>query len=167
MTGSGKSTLAQEVSRATGLPLILVDELMWLPNWQEVALEEQRSIITPILEGDRWVLDTAYGKWCDLAFSRAELVVFLDYPRWLSFVRLLKRTFLRATLRTPCCNGNVESWKKALSRDSILIWHVRSFSSKRRRMDALKNEQGAPCVLFHRSPRETAAWLMGLRDAGG
>jgi hypothetical protein len=27
-------------------------------------------------------------------------------------------------------HGNVESWRKVLSRDSIVLWHVRSFAAR-------------------------------------
>jgi hypothetical protein len=80
------------------------------------------------------VLDTAYAKWMDLPLAGAELIVALDYPRVVSFGRLLKRTFLRVVDKNPICNGNQESWRIVLSRKSILIWHFKSFRNKRRRI---------------------------------
>jgi adenylate kinase family enzyme len=35
-----------------------------------------------------WVLDAAYGRWLDIAIARVELIVALDFPRWLSLARL-------------------------------------------------------------------------------
>lgn len=36
VTGSGKSTVAARIARRTGLPLVEVDELTWLPGWEMV-----------------------------------------------------------------------------------------------------------------------------------
>ena len=53
---------------------------------------EQRAFGAAIAAQDCWVLDSAYGGWRDLVLARAELVVALDYPRWLSLSRLVRRT---------------------------------------------------------------------------
>jgi hypothetical protein len=109
VTGSGKSTAATRIAAATGLPLTLVDELTWLPGWVPVDGVEQRRVIGEIVRGERWVLDSAYGAWLDLVLPRVELVVGLDYPRWLSLARLVRRTLSSAITKAPHCNGNVES----------------------------------------------------------
>lgn len=84
VTGSGKSSAALRVAAGTGLPLTLVDELTWLPGWVPVEVSRQRALITEIVAGDRWVLDSAYSHWLDLVLPRVDLIVGLDYPRWLS-----------------------------------------------------------------------------------
>ncbi len=76
--------------------------------------------IGDIVAGERWLLDSSYGAWLDLVLPRVQLVVGLDYPRWLSFGRLLRRTVSGAVTKEPRCNGNVETWRNMLSRDSIL-----------------------------------------------
>ncbi|BCW70380.1 hypothetical protein NicSoilB8_14240 [Arthrobacter sp. NicSoilB8] len=52
--------------------------------------------------------DSAYGGWRDLVLARAELVVALDYPRWLSLSRLVRRTVRRIVTGPVVCNGNRE-----------------------------------------------------------
>ncbi|MBS1706727.1 MAG: adenylate kinase [Armatimonadetes bacterium] len=136
VTGSGKSTLAEEISRQTGIPCHLVDELCWLPNWVAVDAEKQRELIAEVCAGDTWILDSAYGQWIDLPLDRVELIIALDFPRWISLWRLLKRTLQRVWDRKPICNGNVETWRQALSRDSIIVWHFKSFKRKRDRIRA-------------------------------
>lgn len=89
-------------------------------------------------------------------------MVGLDYPRWLSFARLVRRTVSGAVTQEPRCNGNVETWRNMLSRDSILLWHVRSFARKRSRMRAWAVDPEMPPVLLFRRPRELEAWLEGL-----
>jgi adenylate kinase family enzyme len=167
VTGSGKSTLAPQIAERTGLPLHSVDDLMWLPGWVEVAPDEQRRLITAICAGDRWVIDSAYGKWVDVPLARADLVVGLDYPRWLSLTRLMRRTFLRATFKPRVCNGNTETWRQVLSRDSIISWHFRSFERKRSRIRAWEADPAKPPVVRLTSARATRRWLDGLGRAAG
>ncbi len=146
--------------------MTLVDELTWLPGWVPVDAAVQRELIGGVVAGERWVLDSSYGAWLDLVLPRAQVVIGLDYPRWLSFGRLLRRTVSGAATKEPRCNGNVESWRNILSRDSILIWHVRSFGRKRERMRAWAASADGPEVLLFRRPRELAEWLETLGPAG-
>lgn len=162
VTGSGKSTAALALGERTSLPVTLVDELTWLPGWVPVDGDEQRRIIGEIVAGERWVLDTAYGAHLDLVLPRAELVVGLDYPRWLSLARLVRRTVSRVITKEPMCNGNVETWRKTVARDSIIVWHFQSFARKRARMRAWAASPDGPEVLLFRRPRELESWLSGL-----
>jgi hypothetical protein len=95
----------------------------------------------------------------DLPLARVQLIVGLDYPRWLSLLRLLRRTVARGIDRRPICNGNVESFRLAFSRDWIVYWHFRSFKRKRRRMHGWAADPSAPAVVLLRSPRQTQHWL--------
>lgn len=136
VTGSGKSTLAARIAERTGLPLHPVDELTWEPNWVAVDEAEQYRRITAICAGQSWILDSAYGVWLEVPLARVELIVALDYPRWRSLGRLLRRTLIRTVDRRTVCNGNTETLRQAISADSIIRWHFRSFRRKRDRMRA-------------------------------
>lgn len=162
VTGSGKSTAALAIGARTGLPVTLVDELTWLPGWVPVEESVQREVIGEIVAGERWVLDSSYGDWLGFVLPRAQLVVGLDYPRWLSLSRLVRRTVSGAITREPRCNGNVESWRNMLSRKSIIRWHFQSFARKRERMRAWAASPDGPEVLLFRRPRELEAWLASL-----
>lgn len=162
VTGSGKTTLAQEIAARTGLPWTEADRLTWEPNWTAVEPAEQRRRFAEICLQDKWILDTAYGAWLDLPLARAQLIVGLDYPRWRSLGRLLKRTAARAIDHREICNGNVESWRGALAKDSIVLWHFRSFTRLRKRMRAWAVDPDAPTTILLRSPKQTEAWLKNL-----
>lgn len=165
--GSGKTTLAERLSERTGLPWHSVDELTWLPGWTPVTLEGQREAVARIVGGEEWILDTAYGAWIDVPLSRVELIVALDYPRWFSFARLVKRAVARAVDRRPVCNGNVESWRNMFSKDSILLWHFKSFDRKRERIRNWAASGEGPSVLVFRTHRECERWLAALRSEPG
>jgi adenylate kinase family enzyme len=162
VTGAGKSTLAARIGERLGLPYVSVDDLTWEPGWVAVPDEVQRERIAAVCAGDAWVLDSAYGKWMDVPLARAELVVGLDFPRWRSLGRLVRRTARRIVLRTEICNGNRERVRELfLSTDNIVFWHFRSFARKRRRMRAWQADPGMPPVVLLRSPGEVERWLSG------
>ncbi len=167
VTGAGKTTLARQVAARLGLPFHPVDDLTWEPGWVAVPLEVQRERIAAVCAGDVWVLDHAYGAWVDVPLARADLVVALDLPRWLSFGRLLRRSVGNVVRGTPTCNGNRETFRQTfLSRESILLWHFRSFPRKRKRMRAWHADPAMPPVVLLRSPAEVRAWLETLPAAG-
>lgn len=165
VTGSGKTTMAAEISERTGLPWHSVDDLTWEPGWVQVPVDEQRRRIAAICAGERWILDTAYGAWREIPLARTELIVALDYPRWVSLGRLLWRTLRRAVDGRPICNGNTESFRQAFSRDSIIGWHFSSFARKRARIRVWAVDPPVPAVVRLTSPRAARRWLATLRHS--
>ena len=161
-SGSGKTTLAARLSTLVGIRWTSADELTWQPGWVPVPEPEQRRLFSTICAGESWILDTAYAAWLDVARARADLVVGLDHPRWLSLGRLVRRTVARKLDHRPVCNGNVESWRQTLSSDSIIAWHFRSFARKRERLLRWEQDPAAPPVLRIRSPRELEEWLASV-----
>ena len=166
VTGSGKSSAARAYAARTGLPEYSADDdIGWLPGWRQPSTAEQRALAARIAAQDQWVLDSAYGVWRDLVVPRAELIVGLDYPRWLSLLRLIRRSLRRVIAREEVCNGNQESLRRLFARDSIIGWHFRSFSRKRRVMRELQSAPGSSEVLIFRHPRALDAWLRQLPQA--
>jgi adenylate kinase family enzyme len=165
VTGSGKSTAAQRIAARTGLPPTLADELTWAPGWVPVAEDEQRRRMAAVVAQDRWVLDTAYGAWLDFVLPRVDLVVGLDYPRWFSLQRVFRRSVMRAIDKKPICNGNTESFRAMLGRDSIIGWHFRSFGRKRGRMRTWAAAAEGPAVLLFTRSRDLEIWIDTLGDS--
>ena len=160
-TGSGKSTLAARIGASTGMPYHAVDELTWEPGWIAVTPERQREIIGNLVAGEEWVIDAGYAQWLDLVLPRVELIVGLDYPPPFIFLRLLRRTLLRLVDGKPICNGNRETLRLMLWRDSILLWFFKSYKRKRTRIRAWAAAQ-QPTVLVFARPREADEWLRAL-----
>jgi adenylate kinase family enzyme len=154
--------MARQLAEQTGLPWHSVDDLTWEPGWVSVPADEQRRRIAAICAGERWILDTAYSSWLEVVFDRAQLIVALDYPRWRSLGRLVRRTLLRSLNHRPVCNGNTESFRQTFSRDSIIVWHFKSFARKRARMRAWAADASGPEVVRLTSPAVTRSWLASL-----
>jgi adenylate kinase family enzyme len=161
-TGSGKSTAAARIAERLGLPLILADDIGWLPGWVSRSEDEQRAMVAAATAGEAWVLDSTYSRWRDAVTGNPDVILGLDYPRWLSLQRLLRRTARRVVTREAVCNGNVETLRTALGRDSIIRWHFRSWKRKRVTMRAWAADPSAPPTLLFRRPAELEAWIAGL-----
>jgi hypothetical protein len=73
--------------------------------------------------------------------------------------RLLRRTVSRVVRRTEICNGNRESLKLALSKDSIVAWHFTSFANKRRRIQRWVDQPGGPPIVRFTRAGQAEAWL--------
>lgn len=63
-----------------------------------------------------------------LLLERAQLLVWLDLPRWRVFAQLVPRTVPRRMRRTELWNGNVEPplWTVFAERDHLLRWAWRA-----------------------------------------
>jgi adenylate kinase family enzyme len=140
-TGSGKSTLAKRLGLALDLPVVELDALHWLPGWVEREREEFFRLVEQATAPPRWVIDGGYSTVRDIIWARADTLIWIDLPYFTTFWQLLKRTVNRARSRAPICNGNYESWRLSFaSRDSILLWFLRSYPDKQRRYPALLRE---------------------------
>jgi adenylate kinase family enzyme len=163
-TGSGKSTLAETLATAWGIAYIELDALHWLPGWQAVETDEFRRRVTEATAGDGWVVAGNYSKVRDIVWSRADTVIWLDYPLPLIMWRLAKRSAQRArTKENLWGTGNVETWRaQFFSRDSLFIWALKTYRrNKRRYSAAMTDPQNAHLRFFRlRSVRETNRWLM-------
>ncbi len=166
-TGSGKSTLARALGEALELPVILIDDVCWDPGWVQPPREELDARVLPLLDRERYVIDSVYGSQNAAALARVDAIVGLDYPRATSLARLVRRTWRRIRTREPVCNGNVETLRRALSSDSIIAWHFRSWRSKRARIRVWHADPGCPPVIVLRRPRDAEALLERLGRSAG
>ena len=96
-SGSGKSTLAGTLGRRLGLPVLYLDTVFWLPEWQMRPREEQSEILGQFLEEhpEGWVIDGNYTKnHYDRRMEEADQILFLNFNRFLCLYRILKRNIM-------------------------------------------------------------------------
>lgn len=77
--GSGKSTLARRLHERTGLPLVHLDRLFWLPDRTHVPRDEFDRRLAEILCQPSWILDGDYSRTYKVRIDACDTVVFLDY----------------------------------------------------------------------------------------
>ncbi len=78
--GGGKSTFSRALAEKTGLPLVHLDMLNWLPDRTTVSREELDRRIAAVLATDAWILDGNYGRTQPMRMDAADLVFFFDMP---------------------------------------------------------------------------------------
>ncbi|MBW4459777.1 MAG: adenylate kinase [Nodosilinea sp. WJT8-NPBG4] len=162
-TGSGKTTLARQVAQRCLLSHVELDALQWEPNWTPGEPQVFRDRVRLALSGDRWVVDGNYSAVRDIVWEKADTVVFLDYPFGLVMGRLLRRTWRRSLHQEELWNGNRETFRQSFfSRDSILVWLLRTYWKKRKQYPALfqQPEYAHLSTVHLRSPKAAEEWLL-------
>lgn len=98
-SGAGKSTFARRLGAATGIEVIHLDVLYWLPGWTEPAKNEWSAAVARALEGDAWIIDGNFGGTMEMRLAACDTAILLDLPRAVCVYRILKRwlTYRRGT----------------------------------------------------------------------
>lgn len=89
--GAGKTTFSKKLSAKTGIPVIHLDALFWKDNWNISTKEEFDERLDTVLQQDCWIIDGNYSRTLPQRLAKCDQVIFLDYPRTLCFVSVLKR----------------------------------------------------------------------------
>ncbi len=162
VTGSGKTTFAAALAARLRIAHVELDALHWEPDWVMAERNVFRERVARALAAETWVADGNYSKVRDLVWTRADTLVWLDYPFALTFVRLLRRTVARIRSGQELYNGNRERFKEQfLSRDSLLLWAITSYRNHRTTYpELLGGDQYSHLqVVRLRTPRAAESWL--------
>jgi len=163
-TSAGKSTLAKQLSDKLSLDFIELDALHWEANWQEANDSVFRERVDKATKAKAWAVAGNYSRVRPLIWSRAEVVIWLDYPFPIVFWRLLTRTIRRAVTREELWNGNRENfwWHlKLWSEESLIHWLFKSFWRRKREIPLLLSmpEHKHLSVIHLKHPQETEVLL--------
>lgn len=114
-----------------------------------------------------WVVDGNYdSKLEDLVTDEADTIVWLDLPFAVTYARLLRRTLHRVRHGVELWNGNRETWRNSfMSRDSILLWTIRSHRRHRREWSVRFGRD--PRLVVLRSTAEVQRWVEEQTDRQG
>ena len=170
-TGSGKTTLARELAAALGVPHVELDALYFGPDLSRAPLDVLRERTSAAIAGERWVTDGNKRAVRDLVWPRADTIVWLDYPVWVSLRRLARRARSRtASLRTEAqrTGGRAGLPRQLLAAARGVLTALRSHRGQRReypRLFALPENRHL-AVARLRSPRATRHWLARVTEAG-
>ncbi len=162
---SGKTVMAEAISRRLGLPHIEVDAMVWLPEWSLPSDDALLAQVSRVTASDAWVIDGVFPEHRKLVWSRADTVVWLNYPMTVVFMRALRRTLKRCLTHEPLGQHNVETWQRTFfSRNSQLLWVVQSWRKRRRDYPKIMRRPEFSHLRFVqiRSPQQAQAWLEKL-----
>ena len=91
-SGAGKTELARKIAEHYQLPIIHLDQHYWRPGWVAPSDAEWRAQVEGLAAQPGWVMDGNYSGTLPLRLAVADAVVYLDMPRWLCILRVLRRT---------------------------------------------------------------------------
>jgi adenylate kinase family enzyme len=165
-SGAGKTTMARRLAALLDLPYVEVDGLFHGPGWTERP--EFVEDMTSFLAQPVWVIDADYAQAREAVWARIDTLVWLDYPRWLTEARVLRRSIARGLLRRTLWNGNTEDIRRMLTDpDHPVRSSWRNHSAKRERYRAMTTapEHAHVHVVHLERPRDARRWLRGLPAA--
>ena len=163
-SGSGKTTLSRAIAERLGLPYIELDEVYWGPDWAKPTDDDFRARVREAVAADRWVCDGNYSLAREIVQPRADTLIWLDLPFPLVMARTIRRSVGRAITGDPMWHGNVESWRRVLSREGLIWWVLTTHRSRRRRWEAwlLRPHAAHLRVIRLRSRRAVDAFMASL-----
>lgn len=145
-----------------GLPYHELDALRHGPGW--VTRPSFVADVAAFAATECWVTEWQGAEVRPVLLGRADLVVWLDLPRWRVFSQLLWRTVCRWVWRIELWNGNVEPplWTVLTDPEHVLRFAWRNYGRNRARMLDLLTVRQAPPVVRLRSRREVRRWLAAV-----
>lgn len=128
-TSSGKTTLAKRISEKLQIPHIQLDELFWKPNWGETSDPEFFGKIEQATQASAWVIDGNYTRSRHISWGKADTIVWIDLPFWLTLYQNVSRSFRRAITQEELWagTGNRESFWRMFSKESIVRWLFKTY----------------------------------------
>lgn len=164
-SGSGKSSLAKDLAARYHLPVVFLDTVFWLPGWVMRPREEQSEILGEFLEQhpDGWVIDGNYTKnHYDERMEAADLILFLNYNRFLCLYRILKRNLMyRGKTRESMTVGCDEKIDWPFIKYSFWESRTKKARERFRHLQALYPDK----FVVLSSPRALKKFLQTLPDA--
>lgn len=123
---SGKTTLVKRLNEFLQYKWVDLDNLHWLPNWQErpdaVFVE---LIHSEIMCQERWIVSGGYHSLTeDNLWQDADTIIWLNYSLSLILYRYFTRTYRRVRFKEKCCNGNIQTWRRAISIEDNLLQYI-------------------------------------------
>lgn len=162
-SGAGKTTLAARIAEEMGHPTehVEIDSLFHGPNWEPCStfIED----VDAFSRGTTWVTELSYTSVLGrMLTDRADLVVWLDLPRWQVTCQVLHRT-LKRRLPHPqqLWNGNVEPPLRTFFTDPEHVARYAIVRHPQKRLKFLRMADNRPDLTIVRleSHRQADSWL--------
>jgi adenylate kinase family enzyme len=168
VTSSGKSTLAEKLAERFDLCYIELDALYWEPDWQSAPPDVFRERVERATQAEKWIVAGNYRAVRDLTWTRAEAIIWLDYPFLTVLWQLTRRSFKRWWNQELLWGTNREPlWKhfKLWSNESLYKWLFQTYWRRKREYPMLfsQSEHKHLKLIRFTHPRQTEEWLKNFQ----
>jgi len=140
--GAGKSTLSRQLAAMLRLEAIHLDSLYWRPGWIEASHDQWTQDIAQALHRKSWIIDGNYLKTLPPRLAAADTVIFLDLPRRVCLLRIVRRWLrYRGTTRPDMPAGCPEKldwefikwvWDFPADQRPVILEHLRQVAPGKR-----------------------------------
>lgn len=156
--GAGKTTLAAALGPLLGLEVHHLDALRWQPGWRLRPLSEWHAILGEIVACDAWIVEGNFEQTLEPRLQRADTVILLDFPMWLSLWRMVRRRLRRGD-RPDLPPGLKE---KLNVRTLTLVWDYRR-RTRQQIISGIERSRSGRHVIALRRSSEVDALIDDLR----
>jgi hypothetical protein len=139
-----------------------MDSLFHGPGWTQLPSFEAE--VDRVVASGRWVCEWQYDYARPLLTANADLMVWVDIPYPVTFVRVVRRTFRRRLRREVLWNGNQEGPLRTFFTDPehIVRWSFNTRNLYAERIPAVAAERPDLPIVRLRSTREVGMWVNRL-----
>lgn len=158
--GAGKSTLAVEMGKRFGLPVVHLDKLWWLPDWQNRTEQEFDEMLASELANDDWIIEGNYRRTFGTRLKYADFCIFLDYDTKLCLQSVYERVEkYKGVARPDMTDGCIEQVD-----DEFKNWIITFKENVHPAMLEELQNGSTPYIVFQ-TRDATAHWLDGFKNA--
>lgn len=155
-SGSGKSTLAKQLGEITKLPIVHIDKIYWKPGWDLRPAEETMEMVRAEANKNQWIFDGNNTGTFKYRISRADTLIFLDFPTYLCIYRVICRLikYKLGYPRTDMAEGCPERFDWEFIK--FLVW-IYNYKKDGRWQRAIKLYEEAPSHIakYHLQNRQS------------
>ena len=110
-SASGKSTLAKTIGEILGIPILHLDKVNFLPNWEERKKTESTKIVEDFINNNKnkFIIDGNYSKFAyELRMKISDKIIFMDFDRFTCLFQAFQRYNeykgkVRDSMSEGCC----------------------------------------------------------------
>jgi len=164
-SGAGKTTTAARIAGILGIAHVEIDALFHGSDWKPRPSFE--SDVRAFSAAPAWVTEWQYSAVRAHLADRADLLVWLDLPRWLVMCQIIRRTLVRRLRRQELWNGNREPalWTILTDNEHIVRWAWNTHHKGHARVAQLMRQRPDLRVVRLRKRKQVGRWLTGPLQA--
>ncbi len=157
VSASGKSTFARLLADKLKIEVTFMDEVMWRAEWNYVGDAAVTTKLDEIRKRPEWIIEGYLPKFVrTMIFEKADTIIYLDHPSWVSAWRYLKRYWKHRKVPRPELNGSPDKFSFKFLK---LIWTKREAVSLEKYLEQITDKNK---VIRFTSPKETELFLSRL-----
>lgn len=159
--GSGKSTLSRKLGEKLSIEVFHLDAILWKPDWEAVAKDQQKFIQYQLVAKDQWIIDGNYNGTIDIRLQAADCIIFMDIPRSICLYRVLRRMICyRSQSRPDMATGCEERF------DFNFLQWVWNYPNDQKPdvMKKLEQLQGTKEIIILKSSKEAHLFLENIKN---